>query len=38
MLAHAGKWGKTPPGPSLPVEVVLGTLERYEQARNLLVG
>ena len=38
LLTHAGKWNKTPPGPMLPVEVVLGTLERYEQARDLLVG
>lgn len=38
LLFHAGKWNKTPPGPSLPVEVVLGTLERYEQARDLLAG
>ena len=38
LLTKSGRWDKTPPGPSLPVEVVLGTHERYEKARNLLVG
>ena len=37
-LVQAGKWNKTPPGPALPDNVVLGTLEKYAQARDLLVG
>jgi len=37
-LVESGAWHKAPPGPALPPEVVLGTLERYSQARDLLVG
>jgi phosphoribosylaminoimidazole-succinocarboxamide synthase len=37
-LVDAGSWDKSPPAPELPNDVVLGTLERYEQARDLLVG
>ena len=38
LLTKSGKWDKTPPGPELPVEVVLGTYERYQSARDMLVG
>ena len=38
LLVHSGSWDKSPPGPSLPREVVEGTLERYEKARDMLVG
>lgn len=38
ILTKSGKWDKTPPGPNLPAEVVLGTHERYQSARDLLVG
>ena len=38
ILSKSGKWDKTPPGPSLPAEVVLGTHERYQKARDMLVG
>ncbi|MDF1810177.1 MAG: phosphoribosylaminoimidazolesuccinocarboxamide synthase [Phycisphaerales bacterium] len=37
-LVQSGGWNKTPPGPALPDDVVLGTLEKYAQARDLLVG
>lgn len=37
-LVRSGRWDKTPPGPELPREVVEGTLERYAQVRDLLVG
>ncbi len=37
-LVRSGRWDKTPPGPSLPDEVVAGTLKRYAAARDLLVG
>jgi phosphoribosylaminoimidazole-succinocarboxamide synthase len=30
-------WDKTPPAPALPDEIVEKTLEKYEEARNLLV-
>ncbi len=32
------KWDRTPPGPALPREVVSGTIDRYRQAKQLLVG
>jgi phosphoribosylaminoimidazole-succinocarboxamide synthase len=37
-LTTSGRWDKTPPGPSLPPEVILGTLDKYQQARKMLVG
>ena len=37
-LVDAGLWDKTDPGPTLPDEVVQGTLDRYTQARDLLTG
>lgn len=37
-LVDAGSWDKTDPGPALPDDVVRGTLDRYKQARDLLVG
>lgn len=32
----AGRWDKTPPGPTLPNEVVQRTLARYQEAASLL--
>jgi len=37
-LVKSGKWDKSPPAPPLPAQVVAGTLDRYCQARDLLVG
>ena len=37
-LCDAGKWNKTPPGPTLPDKVVANTLAKYEQAYEMLVG
>lgn len=37
-LVSSGRWDKTPPGPRLPAEVALGTLERYQRARDMIVG
>lgn len=37
-LVASGQWDKTPPGPELPGEIIAGTLERYAQARDLLLG
>jgi len=37
-LVTSGQWDKTPPGPNLPEEIIAGTLKRYSEARNLLVG
>lgn len=37
-LVDSGSWDKTDPGPALPDDVVSGTLDRYKQARDLLVG
>lgn len=37
-LVHQGTWDKSPPGPELPDSVIAGTLDRYTQAKNLLVG
>ncbi len=31
-------WDKTPPAPALPDEIVAKTLEKYREARNLLIG
>jgi phosphoribosylaminoimidazole-succinocarboxamide synthase len=31
-------WDKEPPAPTLPPEVVAGTLERYREAYRLLTG
>jgi phosphoribosylaminoimidazole-succinocarboxamide synthase len=36
-LARSG-WNKEPPGPTLPAEVVAGTLDRYRQALERLTG
>lgn len=37
-LVDRGEWDKTPPGPSLPDDVVQNTLERYKQAYRQLTG
>ena len=37
-LVAAGKWGKSPPGPALPEEVVRATLAKYEEAAERLMG
>ena len=37
-LADKGHWDKTDPGPELPEDVVRGTLARYREARDRLVG
>lgn len=37
-LVDSGSWDKTDPGPTLPNDVIKGTLARYEQARQMLVG
>jgi len=31
-------WPKTAPGPQLPADVIHKTLERYQEARNRLIG
>jgi len=31
-------WDKTPPAPSLPDEIIKGTLKKYKEARELLLG
>ena len=31
-------WNKTAPGPALPAEIVTKTAQKYEQARQLLMG
>jgi len=36
--AASSGWDKTPPAPALPDDVVAGTVERYEQAYELLTG
>ncbi len=33
-----GHWDKTPPGPTLPAEVVRNTIARYREARDRLLG
>lgn len=37
-LVDEGKWDKTPPGPTLPDEVVRNTLAKYVEAYRLLTG
>ncbi len=37
-LADQGKWRKTPPGPTLPDEVVRNTLDKYLDAHRRLTG
>lgn len=37
-LVERGTWDKSPPGPELPADVVEGTLARYREARDRLVG
>ena len=36
-LVDAGTWNKADPGPELPDRVISGTLDRYAQARDLLL-
>ena len=31
-------WGKRPPGPKLPPEVIAGTAQRYREAERRLIG
>ncbi|MFT4593793.1 MAG: phosphoribosylaminoimidazole-succinocarboxamide synthase [Phycisphaerales bacterium] len=31
-IVNSGEWDKTPPGPELPEEIVVGTVERYREA------
>ncbi len=37
-LVQNGQWDKTSPGPELPEQVVRQTLEKYQQAAELLTG
>ena len=37
-LVERGSWDKSPPGPSLPAEVVRGTIERYREVRDRLTA
>ena len=37
-LVAAGSWDKTAPGPELPREIIDGTLDRYRDARDRLLG
>lgn len=37
-LVDAGRWNKEAPGPTLPDEVVKGTLARYLEAHRILTG
>lgn len=37
-LVDRGAWDKTDPGPRLPSDVVRGTLDRYREARDRLLG
>jgi len=37
-LVEAGNWDKTPPGPDLPEEIVVNTLQRYGEAAQRLFG
>jgi len=37
-LVERGEWDKTAPGPTLPDDVVAGTLERYRAACRMLIG
>lgn len=37
-LVHSGAWNKQAPGPELPPAIVEGTLARYREARDRLLG
>ncbi len=37
-LVSEGKWNKTAPGPSLPEDVIAGTLGKYREAMSKLMG
>lgn len=37
-LVASGAWDKTPPGPELPDEIIAGTLSRYREVRDRLIG
>jgi phosphoribosylaminoimidazole-succinocarboxamide synthase len=37
-VVAAGEWDKTPPGPTLPDDVVANTMTKYKQAYAMLVG
>jgi phosphoribosylaminoimidazole-succinocarboxamide synthase len=37
-LVADGRWDKTPPGPSLPDEVLANTMDRYLEAYRRLTG
>lgn len=37
-LVDAGKWGKTPPGPELPAEIVANTAAKYREAVTRLTS
>ncbi|MBB6430166.1 phosphoribosylaminoimidazole-succinocarboxamide synthase [Algisphaera agarilytica] len=37
-LVDAGQWGKEPPGPALPDDVVANTANKYRQAYEVLTG
>jgi len=37
-LIERGEWDKTSPGPELPAEIVAGTLARYTEVRDRLLG
>lgn len=37
-LVDEGKWGKQPPGPNLPEEIVQGTTDKYLQAYKAITG
>lgn len=37
-LVDNGKWDKTPPGPRLPLKIIEGTSQRYQQAFEMLTN
>jgi phosphoribosylaminoimidazole-succinocarboxamide synthase len=37
-LVESGAWSKSPPGPELPSDVIEGTIAKYREARDLLIG
>jgi phosphoribosylaminoimidazole-succinocarboxamide synthase len=37
-LVSAGKWDKTPPGPTLPDEILTNTMRKYREAYERLTG
>ena len=37
-LVDAGRWDKTPPGPTLPDEIIAHTQAKYREAHRLLTG